>query len=121
MKPYANPQSLAEMRGPDFAGDQSFGNLGRHQPPEAWEYQGPPCRTLADMTPQEIAAIEQLYGCPVQPRTQEAPDAPAPDHASRPFCVFDGVPDPADGRARRGSEPGPGRSSKPTRTGKRKR
>lgn len=28
-------------------------------------YPGPPCRTLADMTEEEIVAIEREYGCPV--------------------------------------------------------
>ena len=29
------------------------------------KFSGPPCRTLADMTEEEIQAIEREYGCPV--------------------------------------------------------
>jgi hypothetical protein len=29
------------------------------------KFPGPPCRTLADMTEAEIAALEREYGCPV--------------------------------------------------------
>ncbi len=31
-------------------------------------FEGPPCRTLADMSPEEIRAIEAQYGMPVRPR-----------------------------------------------------
>jgi hypothetical protein len=38
-----------------------------------WDrFEGPPCRTLADMTEAEIVAIEREYGCPVIRPTSRA-------------------------------------------------
>lgn len=39
-----------------------------------WDrFEGPPCRTLADMTEAEIRALEREYGCPVIRPTKAAP------------------------------------------------
>lgn len=51
----------------------SFGNIHRTPPlPDASIAR---CRTLADMTAEEVAAIEKQYGCRVSTRSKE------PDHA----------------------------------------
>ena len=60
---------------------RSGGKGGKHKGSESWGYNGPkqkplevpptePVRTLKDMTPEEIAAIEKRYGMKVKPRVK---------------------------------------------------